>query len=300
MVVVPGLFLPLLQLVSVLDVLSHRAGISVALTAAGILAHVWFSRNVRLHVLSTVARVVELFRAAFVVAFIRFLSRVRTDVQLEILESRKRASASRVFALVGLFTSVAPQVSDEFIASVEWLPTASTVFPETDVFVHGDGVATVQVHYERLQHLKLLVAVLPATDKRSTLVHVLFGELGGRWGYGSSQTRLYQQGWASWVKEKALLKERLLGCCRDARSGRGGRDGASYWRERRTGDGIGGRDGVVTLERHLIEAWIFCSGNTGTAWTVKAAGVIILQNREIHLLKLSFFFFCTTAAKKKI
>lgn len=205
----PHFFLSLLQLVCVLDVFPHRAGIGVALPAAGVLADVRFSRDMRLHVLRTVTRVVELFRATFVVTLVGLFTGVGTYVQFEVLEPRKRASASRILAPVRLFSSVAAKVCDQLVPGIKWLLTSSAVFPETDVLVHRECVTSVQVDHEGFQRWKLLVATLPAADKRSTLLHVLFGEVRSCGG-DSGEARLEQKGRAPWVEEKSLLEQRLL------------------------------------------------------------------------------------------
>lgn len=202
-------------LVSVLDVLSHRAGVSIALSAAGVSADIRFPRDVRLHVLGTVARVVELFRAALVVALVRFLSGVGPDVQLEILETGERPRARGVLAPVRLLSRVAAKVSDELVSRIKGLLSPRTVLPEADILVHGDRMPLVKVTHQRLEDGKFLIAVLPAADKRTALFHVLFGEVGGRGGDGS-ECRLKEKGGASRVDEDRLLEERLLGGRRNA------------------------------------------------------------------------------------
>ena len=141
-------FLSLFQLVRVFDVFSHRAGIRVALTAARVLADVRLSCDVRLHVLCSVARVVELFRATFVVAFVGLFTSVRTYMQFEVLKPRKGASASWILAPVWLFSGVTTKVSDQFISCIKWFPTSCTVLPEADVLVHGERVPAVQVYHK--------------------------------------------------------------------------------------------------------------------------------------------------------
>ena len=142
------MFLSLLQLVCVLDVLSHRARIRIALSTAGILAHVWLSCDVRLHVFCTVARVVELLRAALVVTFVGLFSRMRANMQLEVLQAGEGASARGILAPVWFLSRVAAEVSDELIAGIEWLPASCTVLPLADILVHGQGMISVQVPHE--------------------------------------------------------------------------------------------------------------------------------------------------------
>ena len=142
------MFLPLLQLVCVLDVFSHRARIRVALSTAGILADVRLSRDVRLHVFRTVARVVELLCAALVVTLVGLFPRMRANVQLEILQAREGASARGIFTPVRFLSRVAAEMSDELIAGIEWLPASCTVLPLADILVHGQGMISVQVPHE--------------------------------------------------------------------------------------------------------------------------------------------------------
>ena len=65
---------------SKLDVLSHGARIGVCLVAARVLADVWLARDVRLHVLGSVAGVVESFPTSLVVTGVRLFSRVSPHV----------------------------------------------------------------------------------------------------------------------------------------------------------------------------------------------------------------------------
>ena len=202
-----GLLQPL---VSVLDVFSHRARISVALSAACVSTDVRLSRDVSLHVFGAVARVVEFLCAAFVVTLVWLFPGVRPYVQLEVLETGERSRARRVLAPVRLFSRVATEMRDEFVSRIERFFAPRTVLPETDVLVHGDRVSLVQVTNQQLEEGKLLIAVLPATDERTTLFHVFFGEVRGS-GRDGREGGLEKEGGAPWVHENGLLKEGRLG-----------------------------------------------------------------------------------------
>jgi hypothetical protein len=68
---------------------------------------------------------------------------------------------------------------------------------------------TVQVPHERLELWKFLVAVLPATDTRSTVIHFFLGE--GRGCSGGDSCCVKEKGWTPWVcHQEALLEQRLL------------------------------------------------------------------------------------------
>ena len=63
-----------------LDVFPHGAGVRVALVTPGDLAGVRLARDVSLHVLGTVASVVETLVAVLIMTRVRFFPRVRPDV----------------------------------------------------------------------------------------------------------------------------------------------------------------------------------------------------------------------------
>ena len=101
-----------LQLVHKLDVLSHGTRIRVGLAATQVLAHVRLSGDVRLHMLGSVAGVVESLLAAIMVALVWLLPCVGTDVQLEVFQPRKFALTLGKIALVRSLPRVASKVGD--------------------------------------------------------------------------------------------------------------------------------------------------------------------------------------------
>ena len=64
------------------DVLSHRTWVCVAFTTAGDLAGIWLTSDVCLHVLCSVAGVVEALAAFIIVAYVWLLPGVGPHMEL--------------------------------------------------------------------------------------------------------------------------------------------------------------------------------------------------------------------------
>jgi len=107
--------------VRVLDVLSHGAGICVALAAPGVLAGIWLAGDVGFHVLCAIAGIVEFLCTSLVVTPVRFFTRVRSGVELQVLQTGESALTRGNFALIRLLSSVASQVCGELVAGIKRL-----------------------------------------------------------------------------------------------------------------------------------------------------------------------------------
>lgn len=135
----------LLHLVCKLNMLPHGAWVGVAPPTSWMLAGIRFASDVRLHVLGSVACVVEPLATGLIVTDIGLLPRVRANVQLEILKPGEAAIASGDVAFVRLLSRVASQVSNQLVASVEWLHASAAALPLARVFDHGQCVFPIQV-----------------------------------------------------------------------------------------------------------------------------------------------------------
>ena len=157
-----------------LDVFPHGARIRVALVTPGDLAGIRLACDVSLHVLGTIAGVVETLIAVLIMTRVRLFPRVGPDVEFEVLQPRKRSIAALHVTLVWLLPRVTAQVRDELVASIEGFHFPLAVFPEAAISDHGCRVSSIQVGHQVGHVGKLRVAIAPPTHiGPRLLIHLL-------------------------------------------------------------------------------------------------------------------------------